>query len=52
MSKAADGFFFKCDPAKNTECKKTECFMHGGKCTLTRHMKYAMDPKRIIYSVL
>lgn len=47
MSKAADGFFFKCDPAKNTECKKTECFMHGGQCTLTRHMKYAMDPSKV-----
>lgn len=47
MSKATHGFFFRCDPAKNTECKKTECFMYGGKCTLTKYMKYAMDPSKV-----
>lgn len=47
MSKATHGFFFRCDPVKNTECKKTECFMYGGKCTLTKYMKYAMDPSKV-----
>lgn len=29
-----DGYYF-CDPKKNKECKKNECFIHGGECRLT-----------------
>lgn len=47
MGKAADGFLFKCDPAKNTECPKTSCYLNGGECTMTKHMKYAIDPTKV-----
>jgi hypothetical protein len=31
---------YKCDPAKNTECKKTGCQTF---CFSTRHIEYAQD---------
>lgn len=31
---------YKCDPAKNTECSKTNCHINGGKCYLTHNKKY------------
>lgn len=29
-----------CDPNKYLKCTKTECFVNGGKCTLTTHEQY------------
>ena len=34
---------YKCDPKKNTECKKTGCFERGGPCELTLNPKYAKE---------
>lgn len=48
MSKAADGFLFMCDPNKNTACNKSGCFINGGPCNKTRHMKFAKDPSKVI----
>ena len=31
---------YKCDPAKNTECSKTNCHINGGECYLTHNKKY------------
>lgn len=31
---------YLCDPDKNTECKKTECYRNGGECVHTVHKKY------------
>lgn len=25
----------KCDPSKNTDCRKTECYVNGGPCKRT-----------------
>lgn len=33
--------FYKCDPEKNTECKKTDCYINGGMCDGTTHAEYA-----------
>lgn len=35
-----DRRFYPCDPEKNVECSKTECFIHGGYCRLTTHPEY------------
>ena len=32
---------YPCDPLKNVNCKKTMCFMRGGKCSQTTDPKYA-----------
>lgn len=32
---------FECDPYKNTDCSKTGCYINGGECRHTRHLKYA-----------
>ncbi len=48
MSRAANGFLFKCDPAKNIECPKTSCHLNGGYCTMTKYMKYAVDPTKVV----
>lgn len=34
---------YKCDPNKNKECKKHECFINGGECRLTKNIKYQKD---------
>lgn len=47
MSEAANGFLFKCDPAKNIECPKKRCYLNGGDCTMTKHMRYAVDPTKV-----
>lgn len=31
---------YKCDPAKNTSCEKSGCYVNGGPCKLTRHEEY------------
>ena len=35
------GTLFECDPYKNEDCSKTGCFINGGECRHTRHLKYA-----------
>ena len=37
---------YKCDPKKNTECKKTGCFERGGPCELTLNPKYAKEESK------
>lgn len=34
---------YKCDPQKNKDCKKNECFINGGQCRLTKNIKYQQD---------
>lgn len=34
---------YKCDPNKNKECKKHECFINGGECRLTKNIQYQQD---------
>ena len=47
MSKAADNFYFECDPTKNVECSKESCYLNGGPCHLTKYGKYAADPLKV-----
>ena len=40
--------FFRCDPAKNTACKKTMCYLHEGKehgCSRTSNPEFSTDGK-------
>lgn len=32
---------YRCDPDKNTKCKKTACFINGGECFSTTDVCYA-----------
>ncbi len=34
---------YKCDPAKNHECRKTMCHINGGDCYHTRKEQYKME---------
>lgn len=36
-----DPVLYACDPDKNTECRKTGCYLNGGECYQTKHLKYA-----------
>lgn len=41
---------FKCDPNKNTKCKKTECFINGGDCRHTDKKEFSTElEERLIY---
>ena len=31
--------FYRCDPRKNTSCRKTTCYVRGGNCSLTSNPK-------------
>lgn len=42
--------FYKCDPAKNKECKKRSCFLKGGECEFTFNKECSLDGKRYIYN--
>ena len=33
---------YRCDPEKNTECKKTSCFLNGGPCKFTTKEEFKM----------
>lgn len=35
---------YLCDPALNTACEKTQCFLNGGPCRHTVHIKFAKQP--------
>jgi hypothetical protein len=37
---ADDRGFYECDPKKNTECRKTGCYINGGECSHTTHKEY------------
>ena len=31
---------YKCDPSKNSDCRKTCCFINDGACRRTSHRKF------------
>jgi hypothetical protein len=37
------GDLYECDPEKNTECRKTGCYINGGECRHTTHAEYSRD---------
>lgn len=37
----AGRFLYFCNPDKNKECRKSECFRTGGECFLTAKQQYA-----------
>ena len=39
--------YFYCDPRKNTQCKKSNCYVNGGKCNITEHMQYSLNYKQV-----
>lgn len=41
---------FECDPYKNADCSKTGCFINGGECHQTRHLKYARQNRPTDYA--
>lgn len=41
------GKLYKCDPSKNKQCKKTNCYLNGGPCTKTTDINYAKSKKAI-----
>lgn len=38
--------FYKCNPEKNTECEKTNCYINGGDCECTTHKEYAVEDEQ------
>ncbi len=34
---------YLCDPALNTDCRKTMCYIHGGTCECTTNKQYAKE---------
>ena len=34
---------YKCDPNKNHDCTKTNCYINGGECDTTTHEEYEME---------
>jgi len=39
--------FYQCNPAKNFECPKTNCFINGGPCTQTRNREFTDEPNKV-----
>lgn len=39
--------FYKCDPKKNYQCRKTAC---QSECFFTTHKEYAKDKKTYVYN--
>lgn len=39
MCEGCKGPFYRCDPEKNMECRKTHC----GECKLTSKLQFALD---------
>lgn len=35
--------FYRCDPRKNKQCRKTTCYIKGKNCCLTSNPKYSID---------
>ena len=36
---------FTCDPEKNSECRKTGCYLNGGRCSSMTNPKFAKQDK-------
>ena len=36
--------YYKCDPEKNVNCKKQECYVTNGRCSLTSKVEYTSNP--------
>ena len=34
---------FECDPEKNTECSKKDCYINGGRCRFTSKETFKLD---------
>lgn len=43
---------YKCDPEKNVNCRKTNCYLHGGPCTSTAHLEFAKQPVESVKLVI
>lgn len=41
------GILYKCNPALNYTCGKTQCFLNGGPCTMTRNKDFAVDQSKV-----
>ena len=39
---SGEKIFYRCDPEKNTECRKRGCFRRGGKCRATSRTECAV----------
>lgn len=37
---------YLCDPEKNTQCRKTACYINGGECHLTSQKAYRLSKRR------
>ena len=48
----SEAIFYKCDPNKNTECRKTGCFENGGECEMTTNEELAINGKRYIFDAV
>ena len=33
---------FECDPYKNHQCDKADCYIHGGSCHQTNHLRFSV----------
>ena len=34
--------YYRCNPKENTECRKSGCFIWGGRCRATSRAEYAL----------
>lgn len=44
--------YYPCDPEKNTQCSKTNCYTNGGPCKYTTKIDMAMQPVTTVKLVL
>ena len=42
---------YKCDPTKNTSCKKTHCYMYGGECSHTSEKEYKRNELTLLDTI-
>lgn len=35
---------YLCDPTKNKQCNKKNCYLYGGPCKATKHLEFAKQP--------
>ena len=40
--------YYRCDPRKNIMCKKRNCYVTDGTCTLTSDMDCSIDGKMLL----
>lgn len=43
---------YPCDPKKNVECPKTNCYINGGICTETTNPEYCEDIPKNLFELL